>query len=251
MRATDTAAGRQTPSRSDVSMPLRKASCEGCAFTRLPEIKRRDWQDTVWLRTTAQRGKRSKAAHAVEKVPARPLEIGARQPRLGTDHVAEEVSPADLPQRRVHGAHGAIVPRRATLDPAERRQDAIEWKAQGVAQVLHVVVLENRGALNLEVETARVPGIVGAVSGPPIFGVVGRRARTDERQAVGIVMGIEKIGELVAVCATVSDRTTPNTTRLSRPAVMVAAAIGMRRAMPTRSASSKSVIHVMPASIAS
>ena len=59
-----------------------------------------------------------------------------------------------------------------------------------------VVVLENRGALNLEVETARVPGIVGAVSGPPIFGVVGRRARTDEREAVGIVMGIEKIGQL-------------------------------------------------------
>ena len=56
-----------------------------------------------------------------------------------------------------------------------------------------------------------------------------------ERESVRVVMRVQQIGELrCGVCATLSDLITPNTTRLSRPAVNVAAGIGMRSAMPDR-----------------
>ena len=50
-----------------------------------------------------------------------------------------------------------------TLDAAERRQDPIERKTERCAEVLRVVVVECRSALDLEVETARVTGIVADV----------------------------------------------------------------------------------------
>ena len=93
--------------------------------------------------------------------------------------------------------------------------------------------------------------VVGAVAGAPIVGVVGRRARAEERQAVGVVVRVEQIGQLRRRSARRSaTATTPNTTRLSRPAV----SDGRGNRDPQRharraSASSKSVIHVMPASI--
>src|SRR4029453_11711208 len=93
----------------------------GGTVARLPEIERRHGQDAVRLRPTAHSRKRSEAAHVLEKVRAGPFEISACQPRLGSDHVAEEISPADLPERRVHGTHGAAILGRATLDPSERR----------------------------------------------------------------------------------------------------------------------------------
>ena len=53
------------------------------------------------------------------------------------------------------------------------------------------------------------------------------------------------------VSVTLSGLTTPNTTRLSRPAAKVAGGIAMRSAMPDDSASLKSVSHFMPGSMAS
>ena len=50
---------------------------------------------------------------------------------------------------------------------------------------------------HFEIETALVPWIVGAVAGAAIVGVVGRRARADEREAVGVVVRVEEVRELV------------------------------------------------------
>ena len=116
-----------------------------------------------------------------------------------------------------------------------------------------VVVVERRGVpATSSREAALVPGIVGAVAGAPIVGVVRRRAEAEELEAVGVVVRVEQVGELRRRSRRRSaTRATPNTTRLSRPAASVAAGIGIRSAMPARSASSKSTIQRMPASIAS
>ena len=163
----------------------------------LPEIERGDRQDAVRLRAAAERGKRSEAAHVIQEVPARPVVVRRRQPRLRTDHVAEEVSPAHRPQRGVHAPHGAVVALEAALDPAEGRQDAVEGQPQRRAHAEGVVVsLQHRNGGDLEGEAPLVPRIVGAVSGSPVLGVVGRSAGTHEREAVRVVVGVEEIGQL-------------------------------------------------------
>ena len=83
------------------------------------------------------------------------------------------------------------------LDAAERRQDPIEPEPERGAGVLRIVVVEGRGAGHFEIETALVSWIVGAVAGPAILRVVGRRARADEREAVGVVVRVEEVRELV------------------------------------------------------
>ena len=166
------------------------------AGARLPQIERSDRQDAVGLRAAAHRRKRSEAAHVIEEVASRPVDVRRFETGFGADHVAEEVAPADLPERRVHAAHVAIVTLEAALDAAERGQDAIEGQPQRGADAQGVVVVERRRPVDFDGEAARVSRIARAVAGAPIVGVVARRARPHEREPIGVVMRVEQIGEL-------------------------------------------------------
>ena len=123
-------------------------------------------------------------------------------------------------------------------------------KAQRCAEPQRVVVVERRNRhAALDGEAALVAGVFRAVTRASLVGVVGRRAGAHEREAVGVMVGVEQVGELRAVSAAVSEPAAPNTTGCRCPAVRIAAGTRMRSAMPAASASSKSIIHFMPASI--
>ena len=126
----------------DVSIPLSHVSCACGLRARLPQIERRDRQEAIGLRAAAARRQRAEAAHVVEEVAARPLEVGPRQPGLGADHVAEEVAPARPATARCSCCAWAAVALEPALDAAERRQDAIEPQPERGAGVQRVVVVE-------------------------------------------------------------------------------------------------------------
>ena len=79
----------------------------------------------------------------------------------------------------------------------KRRQDAIEPESERRPDTPGVVVVESGRAGHLDLEAALVTGIFGAVARAPIVGVVGGGSRPDERETIGVVMGVQQVGQLL------------------------------------------------------
>ena len=131
---------------------------------------------------------------------ARPREAVRRESRpVETDHVAQVVAPARLPQRAVHAALGSVVLFRCSFEIAEDTCGAPARQAERGADLhrVRVIVERRRIRSDFDGEARVVTAAAALIAGAAIGGVVGRRAEMKELETVGVVMRIEEIGDLV------------------------------------------------------
>ena len=163
-----------------------------------PAGERRDGQHAVGLTTAAQRRQRTGRAQVATGVVADPAPRGVVERR----ELRQVVAPGGRPQRGLHRLGDDLVALAGAGDAPERRLDPWRGQPERGAEVAGAArraqfggagggglgPLDRKGLLAAAVAT----GVAGALG----TAVVGGRARREERQAVGEMVGVEQGGHV-------------------------------------------------------
>ena len=164
-----------------------------------PTGERRDGQHAVGLTTAAQRRQRTGRAQVATGVVADPAPRGIVERR----ELRQVVAPGGRPQRGLQRLGDDLVALAGAGDAPERRLDPRRAQPErgtevaGAARRAQFRCAGGGGLGPLDRKGLLAAAVAAGVAGALGAAVVGGRARREERQAVGVMVGVEQGGQSV------------------------------------------------------